>query len=310
MERAIERPMIWRRSKGASHISFLVLTRIKVQGQRVRIYCLNNSSPQEPLTRLPELILQEECRAIKLEKKVRVVRLPLSVGGTIKAVYVKQHNALSFGHRLASFFCASAGLRSLFGAALLLEERYATAPPVAAVEYRRWGVLTKSYYVSEEIAGAKTIADYWRDDLLAQKGIAGYLRRRAVLKSLACLLKSLHEKRIYHNDLKAANILALDAGAATEDIFNLIDLQGVRRCSYLSRRRRIKNLAQINRTLGNQLTQVEKLFFMKAYLGDRFSDQRKTRHLVRSILQETSRQVVREKLRQQRAQGIHSAEFV
>ena len=302
MERASERPIVWPRKKDLQN-SVLVHRCVKSQAHTLRAYGFANYALDETLTRLPDLFLHRECQTVKLEKKIRVVRLPLRIGRTIRSVYIKQHNALAFRHRLASFFCPSAALRSLCGAATLLQEGYATARPVAAVEYRRWGVLIKSFYVSEEIAEAKTIADYWREDLLAREGIEGRLKRRAVLRKLAHLFKSLHERRIYHNDLKAANILALDKGPANEEVLNLIDLQGVRKCFYLSRRRRIKNLAQINRNLGNHLTRTEKLSFINAYIGDRIFDRTKRRQIVRSILKETNRQMVREKLRHRPAEN-------
>jgi len=247
---------------------------------------------------LPELFLQKGCKTIKLENKIRVVRLPLRIGRTVKFVYIKQYNALFFRHRLASVFCDSPALRALFGAAALLQEGYATASPIAAVEHRCRGVLIKSFYLSEEIEGAKTATDYWRESVLSLKGIEGRLKRRAVLRALAQLFRSLHERRIYHNDLKASNILALDnKGPTTDGIFSVIDLQGVRKCYVLSRRRRIKNLAQINRTLGNHLTRTEKLSFIKAYVGVHFAAQRKTRHLIQDILKETNRQIIGERVR-------------
>lgn len=308
MERADERPILWLDTKRAFETSIFHRRRVKTQRHTVRIYCFGNLGVDEMLTRLPELFLDKECKTIKWEKKIRVVRLPLRIGPTIRSVYVKQHNALSFWHRLASLFSASAALRSLSGAATLLQEGYAIAPPIAAVEYRHRGVLIKSFYLAEEIAEAKTIADYWREDLVSLRGVAGQLKRRAVLRTLARVFKSLHERRIYHNDLKASNILAVDRGSATEGIFSLIDLQGLKKCFYVSNRRRIKNLAQINRTLGNQLTRTEKCFFIRAYVGDDISDRSKTRRLVRSILEETSRQIAKAKWRQPTAENKRSLE--
>lgn len=271
------------------------------QATVVTFYPIVASGLDEVLRSRPDPFTQPQCRLIKCERKIKVGIIPMRIGGMIKTVYIKQHNALSIGHRMASLFLPSAAMRSLKGAVTLLQEGVATAKPVAAVEYRRYGVLIKSFYVSEEIAGAKIIADYWREDLLALKGIGGCLKRRAVLRKLARLFKSLHERRIYHNDLKAANILALGRGPATEEILNLIDLQGVRKCFYLSTRRRVKNLAQINRTLGNHLSRTEKLSFITAYLGDRVSDRSKSRKLIRRILEETKRQMLREKLRHRTA---------
>jgi serine/threonine protein kinase len=171
------------------------------------------------------------------------------------------------------------------------------------VEIRRWGLLVKSFYISEEIPQAKTIADYWREDLLPLKGIEGRTKRRATLRSLAYLFKALHERGIYHNDLKASNILAVDRGPTSDAIFSLIDLQGVRKCFYLSKRRRIKNLAQINRTLGRQLSRTEKLFFIKAYHGDAIVDRIEKRQLLRNILTATHRQVIRERARHLTTEG-------
>jgi hypothetical protein len=298
MEPVIKWPIRSLDSKSAFENSVLVCCRVKTQGYTLKLHGVGSQKLDEIATRLPELFLHNECKIIKSGKKIRVVRLPLRIGRAIKSVYVKQHNALSCWHRLASLVCASPAFRSLSGAAALLQEGYATARPIAAVEHRRRGVLIRSFYLAEEIAGAKTIADYWREDLLSLKGIDGYLKRRAVLRTLASLFKSLHEKRIYHNDLKASNILALDRASATKEMYSLIDLQGVRKCFYLSKRRRIKNLAQINRTLGNHLTTTEKLSFIKAYIGDEISDRRHTRHLIRSILKETSRQIMKGRWRQ------------
>jgi len=292
MERAIGQSVMSVRSERVFESSSFVFSRIETPEQTVRIYCVGKPGLDERLVRLPDLVLEENCKVVKLEKKIRVFRLPLRIGRAIKFVYVKQHNALSFWHRLTSLFCASAALRSLSGAATLLREGYATARPIAAVEHRRRGVLIRSF-LAEEVTEAKTIVDYWCEDLLSLKGIDGHLKRRAVLRTLARLFKSLHEKRIYHNDLKASNILARDKGPATKEMYSLIDLQGVRKCFYLSKRRRIKNLAQINRTLGNHLTTTEKLSFIKAYIGDEISDRRYARHLIRSILKETSRQIMK-----------------
>jgi tRNA A-37 threonylcarbamoyl transferase component Bud32 len=264
------------------------------QRQTLKIFSIGDRAVSQALTRLPALFLEKECKIIKSEKKVLVVRLPLEVSGNIKSVYVKQHNALSLAHRLTSLVCASAAVRSLSGAVILLKKGYATAPPLAAVEYRRWGLLIKSLYFSEEIPEAKTVVSFWRDDLTALKGVA---RRRIFLRDLARLFSSLHENGIYHNDLKASNILVLKRGATSAAEFSLIDLQGLRKCLFVSSRRRIKNLAQLNRSLGVHVTRTEKLYFLKTYADCRRFDRSSKRHLVRRILDQTSRQIVREQSR-------------
>lgn len=115
---------------------------------------------------------------------------------------------------------------------------------------------------------------------------------------------SLHAGNIYHSDLKASNILVLDSTPTSERNFHLVDLQGLKKCLYVSERRRIKNLAQINRTLGDQLTRTEKLFFVKTYLGDQYRGRKRKRDFVRRIVEQTRRRVVGEKSRHPIAERV------
>src|SRR5204863_3184173 len=82
---------------------------------------------------------------------------------------------------------------------------------------------------------------------------------------LAQIFHNLHSHGIYHNDLKDANILAVDRSEGTVRFF-LLDLEGVKRYAPLSEKRRVKNLVQLHRTLGRYLRQTDRLIFLKWYL--------------------------------------------
>jgi tRNA A-37 threonylcarbamoyl transferase component Bud32 len=300
MERTVQEKLIWPRSKKL--IAKTLLSRsqiIKGQRQTLRVFSIGSPDLDRVLASLPALFAQKKCKIVKSERKIVIVRLPLKIDGRIKSVYVKQHNALSFARRLASVIYPSAAMRSLSGAAALLQRGYMTAPPIAAVDQRFLGVLIKSFYISEEIHGAKTVETFWRGELGALRGAARYVKRRLFLRALARLFKSLHEDGIYHNDLKSSNILVVNRRAVSEAMFGLIDLQGLRECFFVSRRRKIKNLAQLNRTLGLHLTRSERLFFLNAYGDYRLLDRGARRELVSRILEQTHRQILREKLRHQ-----------
>jgi Lipopolysaccharide kinase (Kdo/WaaP) family len=245
---------------------------------------------------------QPDCQLIKCEKKIKVGVLRLRIGTHTKTVYVKEHNARSLGRRVASLFLPSAAMRSLSGAINLLNAGYATAQPLGAIEYRRWGVLIKSLFFAEEVTEAKTLTAFWQEHLAALKGHGAYRKRRAFLRELAVLFSSLHMNRLYHNDLKAANLLIRPSEAPPQGVFNVIDLQGLRQCFYVSKRRRIKNMAQLNRTLGRLLSNTEKLFFLQNYNGFSLSHKSKKKELIATILAETQRQIARE-----RAPGRSSA---
>jgi hypothetical protein len=268
--------------------------RLFARAPAMRVYTIGATGLNEELMS-QDPFDQPGCRVIKSERKIKVGAMLMRIGRDVKTVYVKQHNALSLGHRLASLFLPSAAMRSLSGAVSLLGAGYATAAPVAAVEYRKWGILIKSLYFAEEVAGAQTVNAFWKEHLAALKGSAAYRKRRAFLRELAGLFSSLHARRLYHNDLKAANLLIHASEARPQGVFNIIDLQGLRRCFYISNRRRIKNLAQLNRTLGSLLSKTEKLFFLNTYNSISRSHKRKKKALITIILAETQRQIARER---------------
>jgi hypothetical protein len=229
------------------------------------------------------------CRIIKDERKITVGRLTVKIGDEEHALYVKRFNAFSVRYRLVSLFVLSRAFRSLRGAAILREAKIPTLTPVAAVENRAWGTLTKSFFISEEIADGQTTDAYWVRELRPLRGRRGTERRRGFLRGLAELFRSLHAQQIYHNDLKDANILAVGDGSDSSLGFFLLDLEGVRRYSRLSKKRRLKNLVQLHRTLGRYVRRHEKLFFLKTYLGPESRNRGRKRRLISKVLRQTRR---------------------
>jgi tRNA A-37 threonylcarbamoyl transferase component Bud32 len=228
------------------------------------------------------------CQIIKDQEKIKVGRFTVDIAGAPHAIYIKRYNAFSLRYRLASPFLHSGAFRALRGAAILRAASIPTAVPIAAVENRVRGAITKSFFIAEEIANGKTVDAYWRDELDTLSGRDGFARRRGFLKGLAHLFLNLHSQGIYHNDLKDANILAVDGSGGGVRFF-LLDLEGVKRYATLSVKRRVKNLVQLHRTLGLYLRQTDKLIFLKCYLGASFARRKVRRKLVEKLLRESRR---------------------
>src|SRR5262245_37696662 len=235
------------------------------------------------------LFAQTGCQIIKDQRKIKIGRLTVTICGQLRTLYVKRYNAFSLRYKLASPFRNSGAFRSLRGAAILRAARIPSAVPIAAVENRKNGALTKSFFLTEEIAGGETSDAFWRARLLGLEGSHGIALRRHFLAQLAGLFRVLHDRRIYHNDLKDANIFAAGQADSNDFRFVLLDLDGVARLKYLSRRRKIKNLVQLNRTLGRYLRRSEKLFFLKHYLGAGFSKRKLRRRVLLRVLSESQR---------------------
>lgn len=219
---------------------------------------------------------------IKDTQKTRVGKIATRIGSEQRTIYVKRYNAFSWRYRIGSLFTRSAARRALDGAEVLAGARIACASPVASIEIRRLGMLESSFFVSEEIAGAQTSDRFWRNALQPVRGRAGFYLRRDYLERLAKLFAELHAQRIYHDDLKDANIMAFAGEAGPQ--FALLDLEGVRRCSRLTRRRRIKNLVQLYRTHGKYLNRSHKLYFLKKYLGADFAHRPLSRSVAETII--------------------------
>jgi serine/threonine protein kinase len=246
-----------------------------------------NKPAVKRLIRDPDQFFSDErCVVVKDQKKIKVARVAVEVSGVLYRIFIKRYNAFSWRARLLSIFTRSGAFRSLQGAAILQNAGFATAKPLAALESRRCGVVTKSFYLSEEIADGKTADTYWREDLtIAQP--QRLRRRRQFLSGLALTFQTLHRQGVYHNDLKDANIIVVPEKDA--ELFYLLDLEGTRRYSDLNLRRKVKNIVQLNHTLGRLLRRTEKMYFLKVYLDSSFASKRIKRRWVTAVIEQSRR---------------------
>jgi len=236
------------------------------------------------LKNVDELFNRPRCEVIKDQRKIKVARVVVEVSGEKQPIYVKRYNSFSLRQRFGSIFAWSGGVKSLRGAAILNRNGIATAKPIAAVEERVQGAVRRSFYLSQEISGGVTVDAYWLNTLKPLPFLEGSRRRRMFLDTLGELFRTLHGQGVYHNDLKDANILAAPVGNGESIDLYLLDLEGVRQYPVLSESRRIKNLVQLNRTLGRHLTGTQRLTFLRAYLGRSFVDRRLRRSLTAKVI--------------------------
>jgi len=229
------------------------------------------------------------CAVVKDQLKIKVARVVVDCRGEKHPIYVKRYNTFSLRQRFASIFAMSGGAKSLRGAAILNRNGIATAKPVAAVEERIHGMVQRSFYLSEEISGGVTVDSYWLSVLKPLGHLEGRQRRQALLGKLGVLFRRLHGRGVYHNDLKDANILAAPVGDGASIDLYLLDLEGVRQYRALSESRRIKNLVQLNRTLGRHLTGSQRLIFLRAYLDRSFHDRGLRRGLSAKVIGASNR---------------------
>lgn len=240
-----------------------------------------------------DVLRNERCHLIKDQRKV-AVGVTSTARPEERSLYVKRFNVFSWRVRLASVVGRSAALRCWDATRFLKTAGFGTPTAVAAVEHRRWGFLQKSFFVTEALEGAVPADEAWwrlRD--------AGRSERQAFIAGLARLFAGLHAAGAYHNDLKDANILVRRNGSALE--YYLLDLERLRFFSRVPRRRRLKNLVQLHRTLGRLAGLRENLYFLRVYLGSGGAEPSRRRSWRRAVCRRARWKDLRHALRGRRS---------
>jgi tRNA A-37 threonylcarbamoyl transferase component Bud32 len=166
---------------------------------------------------------------------------------------------------------------------------------LAVFEWRDWKRLGTSYCISEEVRDSQSLPAFWQDIPIVSSKERVSQERREVLREVASHFYRLHSRDIYHQDLKGENILIRKSGTGEWQCF-FIDVDGVRKSRRLSQSKKVKNLAQLYRTLGKRLNITNKMFFLKCY-GELFSLSRQDRKTLAQRVLSMSR---KEDLRSQR----------
>jgi len=201
------------------------------------------------------LLTRPDCRIVKLQRKVMVGRVTTAVG----PLYVKRYTVHAWRVVLLSLGRPSPARRAFDAARRLHALGFAVPPVVAAVEDRRLGLLRRSFFLTHEVTGALTADRYWEQ-------LAGRpAERRRFARALGALYRRLHAAGVYHSDLKDVNVLAREGGDGLELV--LLDLERVRFGKVPDRGRRIKNLVQLERTLGRRAPAAARVRLLHAYLG-------------------------------------------
>ena len=207
------------------------------------------------------LLTRPDCRIVKLQPKVIVGRIETAAG----ALYVKRYNIFAWRIALGSLVRRSPVARALAGARALTAAGFAIPDIVAAVEYRRAGVLVRSFFVTREVPDAVTADARWRAILAEPDAGRRRRARRALARGLGELFRRLHAAGLYHADLKDVNVLV--RGPLEAPTFVLLDLECVHALGRVPQRRQVKNLVQLARTLGRASGATDRLRFLEAYLG-------------------------------------------
>lgn len=236
-----------------------------------------------PIGRIKELIQQHKNLVKQTPEKLfkvtekRIISLLSSADPSERSVradagryYIKEYRYSLF-NIIASLFRGHAVYRSGAGHAGksdwlahhgLTVRGIATPEMVTLVEEKIGPFVTRAYLVTKEIKDASPSGQYGLNNL----GTRATRRHKNIyLKEFARAITHLHQRGIFHADLKANNILIKQEEEPEKWKFYFLDLDRVKFKSELNWKERIKNLAQLNAATPAIITRADRLRFFRHY---------------------------------------------
>ncbi|MBI4834015.1 MAG: hypothetical protein HY811_04245 [Planctomycetes bacterium] len=228
-------------------------------------------------------------KLFKSTPKRKISFLPLPATQTeAEKCYVKEYS-YSFWNMIASLFRQHPAKADWFSHQGFNVRGMFVPEALAMVEEKLGIFTTRAFIITKEVCNSLPSGQY------ATARFSGGVERddkKRYLKEFANEVCHLHQRGIFHADLKANNILVIDEPSGERDgafrRFCFLDLDRVKFKLETSRKERVKNLAQLNAATASVLTRADRLRFFRHYLaGFEPINPIKQRELIKDIMKET-----------------------
>jgi len=176
-----------------------------------------------------------------------------------RSFVLKQYRPRSVFYGLKDFFRPSRAQQAFEHAFRLQRLGIQTALPVAATQNRFLGWPNEGYLLTTFVSDAVTLQDF-------DKAGIDHSNRRAMIRSLARLLATLHNAGLSHADPGLTNFMVVQKSAGAPALV-LIDLDGVRQSGPLHSRTQLRDLRQFLKH--SAVTSREHRWFLAQYCRSR-----------------------------------------
>ncbi|MFQ5956861.1 MAG: lipopolysaccharide kinase InaA family protein, partial [Candidatus Brocadiales bacterium] len=193
--------------------------------------------------------------ALKSTKKTSLSIVETSQG----KICVKHYRNVALMDRIKSKLGISRARRAWVIGNGLVVRNVPTSAPLALVEGAE-----EAFLLSKALVDLPRIDYYILEHFKNPAGRSGLRKKEDFIRSFARTIRSLHDKKIYHGDLKACNILVKEIPQG-EWIFYFIDYDKVVFDQEVPLRRKIKNLAQLHTSIPWCITRADRMRFYHAY---------------------------------------------
>ena len=256
------------------------------------IHALYASSPEWAAIgeSLDQLAHSATFRGVK--KNARTLAGVVRINGS--ELFLKRVTYDSWAKGIVVRLHGSRARRTIRGAAILRHAGSAHPNLIAAFEQRRRGSVSASYVLVEYLRRPKILSRF------ALADGHGFRWRRVISARLAQEIRRLHDAGCYTRDLQETNLMLEMQGSVPKIYFT--DLEDFRRLPRVPWRFRLRNLVQLDRSIGQFLSRSHRLRFLQDYIGS------KTSHgevrLVVARLARMRQRIQRRRLRRQRSRVI------
>jgi tRNA A-37 threonylcarbamoyl transferase component Bud32 len=230
------------------------------------------------------------ARVLKDARRSALTRQTLDTPAGSEPVIVKQYRLGRWPERLKNLLRRPRPLSAWVAGNGLRVRGFEVAEPLALL-LRGRGVLAREAYIV-----MRDMGDDARADLVVLRRYAGDLDRAArdeklrLVRAAARLFRRLHAADVYHGDLKAVNLF-VSHGARGPRIV-LADYDRVRFGATVSRRRRVKNLAQLSASVPICITLADRLRFFREYTVDDVETAKQWKGWFQAVSAECRRKIV------------------
>ncbi len=175
-----------------------------------------------------------------------------------KSIFIKQFCYPRLRDKLSGSLFFSKGIRAWVGGNGLKVRGISSITPLALLEKKLW------WFVKEDFLFMENIKDALEMDRYISGNLSSPLIKRRFIREFAYWLSLIHQRKVYHRDMKACNILVKENEGSWE--FYLLDLEDVRFKEDVDEKKLFKNLIQLNTSIPEVITSRDRLRFFKEYL--------------------------------------------
>ena len=233
---------------------------------------------------------------LKDSKIKRLTSACLDPENSQKKYLIKVYKYPGFYNKFKYIFRPSKGYQEWKLAHEIEKRGIPTILPLAFGERRRWGLRLESLIVTEQLSDCINL-----EELLFGKNLEDFSLKRAIIREYGKLAGRIHGQGILQDDFDPNNMLLQWVNTRDFRLF-LIDLERVKLFNTLSIKKRVRNLAKLNR-MGRRLKKTDRLRFLKSYLDDDLkagNDLRSWLHLIeedeKKVLQRDCRRAAKKSM--------------